>query len=214
VNSRIEVVVVSILATVVWTPTIETSAQQGKVGVVDTLEGSVSITRHAAESRSLASNEDVFTLDRIVTGNDSKARIRFAADASVLLGDRSVVTISEESGSHMLDLDNGAVYYRVSPEENQGDEPRAVRTPNAIARATGGLVVRVSRESATVIVTTVCVLAGQGSAAVLAGARIDVPEGNCVAIDGSTLGTVFPLPPTIFPLSPTPVPPPLTHIIS
>ena len=196
----------SIVTTVVWKPTIQTSAQQGKVGVVDTLEGSVSITRHAAESRSLASNEDVFTQDRIVTGSDSKTRIRFAAEAIVVLGDRSAMTISEESGSPILDLDNGAVYYRASPEGNRRDEPQAIRTPNAIARTIGRLVVRVSRESATVIVTTVCVLEGQGSAAVLEGARIDVPEGDCAAVNWSALGTIFPLPPTIFPMPPPRVP--------
>ena len=195
VNGRIGVAVVSIATTVVLTPTIQTSAQRGKVGVVATLEGSVSVTRQATESRPLASNEDVLAQNRIVTAGESKAVIEFATKATVVLGYGSVLTISEESGSLMLDLDNGVVNYGVSREGNRSDEPQAVRTPNAIARTTGRLLVRVSRESAGGVVTTMCVWEGHGSAAVLEGAKIDVPEGNCVTVNGSALGTIFPMPP-------------------
>ena len=193
-------IMTAVLTPIIETSGIETSGQQGRVGVVDSLEGSASVTRHPARSRPLAAKDDVFRLDKIATGSESKAVIQFSAEAWVVLGYRSIMTISEESGALVLDLDTGVVNYRASREGKRSREPQAIRTPNAIARTTGRLIVRVSREPAMAVVTTVCALEGRGSAAVLDGAKVEVSEGNCVTVNGNALSTLFPLPPPPVPL--------------
>jgi len=119
----------------------------------------------------------------------------------VVLGYRSVVTISEESTGVILELNDGLVNYRASRRANPDPEPQAIRSPNATARTIGGLLVSVNRDEALAIVTTVCALEGAGSATVPAGATVDFAEGHCVKVTGSTLGTPCPVL-----LAPVPVP--------
>jgi len=204
------VVVACIVTSVVLTPTIQTSAQPGKIGTVYDVEGVVTVTRQAAGSRPLAVTDAVLVQDTITTASQSRVRIGFAAGARAELRERSVMTIADEAGRPVINLDNGTVHYGVSREGDRRDEPQAVLTPNAIARTTGSLRVKVDRASDTVLVTTVCVFKGNGSAATLDGAKVEVPERNCVTVNGSVLGAVFPLPPPPTPLPPPPKP----HIIS
>jgi hypothetical protein len=183
------------------------SAQQEKVGVVDILEGSASLVRHPGGRRALILKEDIFALDSVETTGDSKLIIQFANHARIVLGHRTAMRISTESGRLILDLDNGVVNYRASPERNLSDELRAMRTPNVTATTTGRVVIKVTREVPAAVVTTVCALEGRAVVTGSKGTNTDVPEGNCVAIDGDTPGTLFPRPPV-------PGPVPLTNILS
>jgi len=202
VHRRSAVAIACIVTFVVLTPPIQTSAQPSKIGSVYDVTGVGTVTRQAAESRPLAVTDDVIVEDTITSGSQSHVRIGFAAGALAELGEHSVMTIAEEAGRPVLNLDNGVVYYRVSREGERRDEAQAVLTPNAIARTTGSLWVKVDRASDTVLVTTVCVLKGNGSAATLDGAKVEVPERNCVTVSGGVLGTVSPLPPQ----TPIPIP--------
>jgi hypothetical protein len=192
--------VACLLTVAVVTLALPTSAQPRKIGIVYEVREVGEVTRQAAGPRPLAVTEDVLVDDTITTASKSHVRIGFAAGALASLGEISVMTIAEEAGRPVLNLDTGVVDYRVSREEDRRDEVRAVLTANAIARTTGEVWVKVHRAPDTALVTTVCVLEGHGSAATLDGATVELPERSCVTVTGDMLGTVSPLPP------PTPTP--------
>jgi hypothetical protein len=172
---------------VLLTPPIATLAQSAKVGFVETVQGVGTVARAAAESQPLAANDDVFVQDRIMTGEGSSVRIRFTTDAMTNIGERAVMTISDENGNAVLHLERGAPLRGVRP-----GEALAIVTPNATARAAGGISV-VTRESDAIHETMVCALEGSAFAAALGGVEIEVLERHCVWVSGSALGPVFPL---------------------
>jgi hypothetical protein len=200
VKGGISIVVVAVAISALTSPE-QISAQQ-KVGVVETLTGSVNVTRDGAKARPLIASDGVFVRDRIVAENHSRATIQLGTDAIVVVGHGSTMTVSEESGKVVLDLDEGAAQYEILREDSRDDEPHALRTPNAIARTTGGVIVTVTRGLAMTITTTVCVLKGRGSAAVADGTSVDIPEGRCVAVEEGRLGALFDLPRPPVPVRP------------
>lgn len=184
-----------IVTAVVLTLPMPTSAQRAKVGMVDAVEGVVTVTRQTAESRSLGSKDDVLMQDTIMTASESMVRIRFAPGVTVEMRGRSVMTIFEEAGEPVLRLHSGALYYRGSLGRNRRGEAQTILTSNAIVRAAGSLVIGADLAPDTEPVTGVWVKEGSGFAAVLGGANVEVREGNSVLIVGNVVGPVSPFPP-------------------
>jgi len=192
---RTAAVVACLALSIILSPMARASAQPRKIGSVYDVKDVGTVTRQGAPARPLAVTDDVFVGDTITTGGESHVVIGFGAGALADLRERSTMTITGGARNPVLNLENGVVYYRVPRDENRRDEAEAVFAPNAIARTTGDVWVKVDRASDAVIITTVCVLAGNGSAATPGGGEAKIPERNCVTVNGSILGTVSPLPP-------------------
>jgi hypothetical protein len=167
-------------------------AQPGKLGTVVAIDGSVTVTRQGAVSV-LALRDDVLIGDHVMTADQSMVRIRFVSDATMSVRARSVVTLIDDTGMPIADVERGTVYYR-APSGLGPDDVTRLRTPNASADSTGELSITVSGAFGAVVETTVCARDRAASAAARDGTRVDVPEGNCVTVSGETLGTVVPLP--------------------
>src|SRR3989454_9989408 len=74
-------------------------AQLTKAGVVTTLQGTATVTRASlSQPQPLKFRDDVFVQDRVVTGDDSVARILLGGEAIVTVRERSSLTISESPG--------------------------------------------------------------------------------------------------------------------
>jgi hypothetical protein len=192
VNGGTAVAVASIVTTVALTVPTMAFAQRAKVGVVSAVEGMVTVTRQAAESRSLGLNDDVRLHDRIVTFSESGVLIQFAANTVTTISQRSAVMISEENGNPVLHLERGTLNHRWLRGGNRQDDALSILTPNATARAAGAIFV-ITDASDAAVETRVCVVEGSGFAGVLGGAEIEVPERHCVTISGSVLGPVLPM---------------------
>src|SRR5262245_43376734 len=75
------------------------SDQLTKAGVVTSLQGTATVTRPAlAQPLTLKFRDDVFVQDRVVTGDDSIARILLGGKAIVTVRERSSLTIAESPG--------------------------------------------------------------------------------------------------------------------
>jgi hypothetical protein len=124
-----------------WTP--PAAAQNPRsVGVVATLSGEATVTRHpTARSQPLRFKDDVFTLDRISTAERSILRVLLGGKSLVTVRELSVLTIIDEPDRASMDLDTGKVALGVLRQRMRPGEAVQVRTPNAIVAVRGTVVV-------------------------------------------------------------------------
>src|SRR5213593_4523346 len=125
-------------------------AQLTKAGVVTTLQGTATVTRAAlTQPLPLKFRDDVFVQDRVVTGDDSVARILLGGKAIVTVRERSSLTIAESPGVSTVNIGDGRAAIAVLKERMKPGETIEIRTPNAIAGIRGTIVVvEVDRVSA------------------------------------------------------------------
>lgn len=165
---RFRRVLAASLAVATFTPT-AALAQASKAGVVTILEGNVTVTRVALpQPVPLKFKDDVFTQDKVTTGDKSIARMLLGGKAVVTVRERSTLTITEIPGKSTIDLDAGKIALAVARDKMKPGELIEIRTQNAVAGVRGTVVVaEVSRATAQVggpaptLVTTFYVLSGQ-----------------------------------------------------
>jgi FecR-like protein len=117
-------------------------AQATKAGVVTTLEGNVTAARAvAAQPVVLKFKDDVFLQDRVVTGEQSFARLLLGGKAVVSIRERSAVTITEVPGRSTIDIESGKIALSVAGDRMQPGEVINIKTPNAVAGVRGTVVV-------------------------------------------------------------------------
>ena len=90
------------------------SAQGTKAGVVTTLEGNVTVTRISLAPQPLKFRDDVFVNDKVVTGDQSLARMLLGGKAVVTVRERSALTITETPGKATIDLEAGKIAVAVA----------------------------------------------------------------------------------------------------
>jgi hypothetical protein len=117
-------------------------AQLTKAGVVTTLQGTATVTRAAlTQPLPLKFRDDVFVQDRVVTGDDSVARILLGGKAIVTVRERSSLTIAESPGVSTVNVGDGRAAIAVLKERMKPGETIEIRTPNAVAGIRGTIVV-------------------------------------------------------------------------
>src|SRR2546427_468360 len=116
-------------------------AQATKAGTVTTLEGNVTAVRPiVAQPVSLKFKDDVFLQDRVVTGEQSFARLLLGGKAVVSIRERSAVTITEVPGRSTIEIESGKIALSVARDRMLPGEIINIKTPNVVAgvRATAG----------------------------------------------------------------------------
>jgi FecR-like protein len=127
-------------ALVLW-PTLS-GAQGLRAGVVTQLQGKVTTTHESVPKPiALKYRDDVFLRDKIVTGDQSLARVLLGGKALLTIREHSLVTITEAPGRSAVDLKSGRLSLAVAREKLQPGETVDIRTPNAIAAVRGTVVV-------------------------------------------------------------------------
>jgi FecR protein len=117
-------------------------AQATKAGVVTTLEGNVTAVRVVApQPVALKFKDDVFLQDRVVTGEQSFARLLLGGKAVVSIRERSAVTITEIPGRSTIDVENGKIALSVARDRMQPGEVINIKMPNAVAGVRGTVVI-------------------------------------------------------------------------
>jgi FecR protein len=125
------------------------SAQGTKAGVVTTLEGNVTVTRVTLAPQPLKFRDDVFVNDKVVTGDQSLARMLLGGKAVVTVRERSSLTITETPGKATIDLEAGKIAVAVAKDKMRPGESLEIRAANAVAGVRGTVVVaEVSNASA------------------------------------------------------------------
>ena len=157
-------------------------AQATKAGVVTTLEGNVTAVRAVApQPVALKFKDDVFLQDRVVTGEQSFARLLLGGKAVVSIRERSAVTITEIPGRSTIDVESGKIALSVARDRMQPGEVINIKMPNAVAGVRGTVVI--AEVSYTMVggaqqaISNLAVLRGQVEAvhANAAGAAIGTP---------------------------------------
>src|SRR3989442_4172123 len=146
--------------------------QAPKAGVVTTLEGNVTAARSVLpQPVPLRCKDDVFLRDKIVTGDQSLARLLLGGKAIVTIRERSILTVTELPGRSTVDLESGKIGLAVARDRMNPGELIDVRTPNAILAVRGTvLIAEVSRTTAQaggtppVVVTNAYMLSGTADA--------------------------------------------------
>jgi len=117
-------------------------AQTTKAGVVTTLEGNVTAVRAVMPQPVLLKfRDDVFLQDRVVTGDQSFARLLLGGKAVISIRERSAVTISEVPGRSTVEIESGKIALSVARDRMVPGEVINIKTPNAVAGVRGTVVV-------------------------------------------------------------------------
>src|SRR5881409_1730352 len=117
-------------------------AQLTKAGVVTTLQGTATVTRASlSQPQPLKFRDDVFVQDRVVTGDDSVARILLGGKAIVTVRERSSLTITEAPSVSTVNIGLGRAAIAVAKERMKPGETVEIRTPNAVAGIRGTIVI-------------------------------------------------------------------------
>ena len=117
-------------------------AQSTKAGIVTTLEGNVTAVRAVAPGPvPLKFRDDVFLHDRVVTGDQSFARLLLGGKAVVTIRERSAVTITEVPGRSTVEIESGKIALSVARDRMLPGEVINIKTPNAVAGVRGTVVV-------------------------------------------------------------------------
>ena len=149
-------------------------AQGTKAGIVTTLEGDVTAVRAVAPGPvALKFRDDVFVRDRVVTGEQSFARLLLGGKAVISIRERSAVTITEVPGRSTVEIESGKVALSVARDRMRPGEIINIKTPNAIAGVRGTVVIaEVNRSLSTLWVLRGAVEAVHTS---LAGVPLSAP---------------------------------------
>ena len=132
---------VALVASVVASPAIA-FAQPTKAGVVTAMLGTVTVSRASlSQPVPLKFKDDVFAQDRVVTGDDSVARILLGGRAVVTVRERTSLTITEVPRVSTIDVGEGRAAIAVVKERMKPGETVEIRTPNAVAGIRGTIVV-------------------------------------------------------------------------
>jgi hypothetical protein len=111
-------------------------------GVVTALSGTATVTRASLGTpRALKFRDEVMLQDRIVTGEQSLARILLGGKAVITVRERSVVTITDSPRVSTVDVESGKVALAVAKERMRPGESIQLRTPNAVAGIRGTVVI-------------------------------------------------------------------------
>jgi hypothetical protein len=116
-------------------------AQTTKAGVVTTLEGNVTAVRAVVPPVPLKFRDDVFLQDRVVTGDQSFARLLLGGKAVISIRERSAVTITEAPGRSTVEIESGKISLSVARDRMVPGEIINIKTPNAVAGVRGTVVV-------------------------------------------------------------------------
>jgi hypothetical protein len=117
-------------------------AQATKAGVVTTLEGNVTAVRAVApQPVALKFKDDVYLQDRVVTGEQSFARLLLGGKAVVSIRERSAVTVTEVPGRSTIDVESGKIALSVARDRMQPGEVINIKMPNAVAGVRGTVVI-------------------------------------------------------------------------
>src|SRR5262245_17573068 len=121
-----------------------------EVGVVTTLQGQATVARASATSAlPLKFRDSVFEKDRINTGEKSIVKVLMGGRAIVTVRELSVLTITEEVGRTVVNLESGKIAVGVAKQRMKPGETLEVHTPNAVAAVRGTVfVVEVTRQGA------------------------------------------------------------------
>ena len=128
-------------------------AQAGpEVGVVTTLQGQATVARTSTTSPlPLKFRDSIFEKDRINTGEKSIVKVLMGGRAIVTVRELSVLTITEEVGRTVVNLESGKIAVGVAKQRMKPGETLEVHTPNAVAAVRGTVfVVEVTRQGAQV----------------------------------------------------------------
>src|SRR2546428_11736395 len=117
-------------------------AQLTKAGVVTTVRGTATVSRTSLlQPLLLKFTADVFVQDRVITGDDSVARILLGGKAIVTVRERSSLTITEVPGVSTVNVGVGRAAIAVAKERMKPGETIEIRTPNAVASIRGTIVI-------------------------------------------------------------------------
>jgi len=131
----------ALVASVLATPA-SAFAQPTKAGVVTAMLGTVTVSRASlSQPVPLKFKDDVFAQDRVVTGDDSVARILLGGRAVVTVRERTSLTITEVPRVSTIDVGEGRAAIAVVKERMKPGETVEIRTPNAVAGIRGTIVV-------------------------------------------------------------------------
>ncbi len=181
------------------------TAEPGAVGVVTTLQGPALVQRAALPAPTrLSFKDDVFSRDRISTGEGALVRVLLGGKAVITVRELSVLAISEQGGRAVVLLDSGAVTASVAHDRLRPGESIEIRTRNAVAAVRGTVLTVEAGEAAAgtpggpavplsriqVLRGAVDVSAGADSTA----ATVVVGAGQQVSVSGHTIGAVQPAP--------------------
>src|SRR5262245_14823823 len=126
-------------------------AQAGpEVGVVTTLQGQATVARTSTTNPlPLKFRDSIFEKDRINTGEKSIVKVLMGGRAIVTVRELSVLTITEEVGRTVVNLESGKIAVGVAKQRMKPGETLEVHTPNAVAAVRGTVfVVEVTRQGA------------------------------------------------------------------
>jgi hypothetical protein len=123
-----------------------------EVGVVTTLQGEATVARVASTAPlPLKFRDSIFEKDRINTGEKSIVKVLMGGRAIVTVRELSVLTITEEVGRTVVNLESGKIAVGVAKQRMKPGETLEVHTPNAVAAVRGTVfVVEVTRQGAQV----------------------------------------------------------------
>src|SRR5207244_6931992 len=117
-------------------------AQLTKAGVVTTLQGTATVSRASlSQPLPLKFKDDVFVQDRVITGDDSVARILLGGKAIVTVRERSSLTITEAPSVSTVNIGVGRAAIAVAKERMKPGETIEIRTPNAVPGIRGTIVI-------------------------------------------------------------------------
>lgn len=129
-----------VLLAAVWPARAEEQLQ--RAGMVTGQYGEVTVTHKTGPDKlPLQVRDPVFLLDRIETREDSGTRVLLGGKAAVTVRELSYLTITEDPGRAVVELQTGTVALRVNKAHMRPGESIEVHTPNAIIGVRGSLVV-------------------------------------------------------------------------
>src|SRR5215475_676892 len=169
-----------------------------EVGVVTTLQGQATVARASTTSPlPLKFRDSIFEKDRINTGEKSIVKVLMGGRAIVTVRELSVLTVTEEVGRTVVNLESGKIAVGVAKQRMKPGETFEVHTPNAVAAVRGTVfIVEVTRQgaqagggnlAASTQVTTVNGTVQVGASAVSA-ALVNVSALQRVGVVGTNLG--------------------------
>ena len=120
-------------------PVLASAQSDESAGVVTTVNGDATLTRAvaAAQPVSLRMRDEIFVRDRIQTRERSLVRVLLGGKALITVRELSVLTVTEEAGRVMVDLQSGKVGVAVVKARMRPGEIIEIRSPNATAAVRG-----------------------------------------------------------------------------
>ncbi len=117
-------------------------AEPSRIGEISALVGEGIVTHASdAEPVPLKVHADVFLRDRIETKEQAVARVLFGGRITVTIRERSVVTITDDPLHARVEIESGALAFKVQKNGLRPGEVAEIYTPNAVAGIRGSLVV-------------------------------------------------------------------------